>query len=50
MTMVSPTPSIHNPAPITMDDAIASEDGEIVDGAGDAVGPRIDQLDRGIAH
>src|SRR5688572_3203483 len=29
--------------------AIASEDGEIVDGAGDAVGPGIDQLDRGIA-
>src|ERR1041384_4927973 len=29
--------------------AIASEDGEIVDGAGDAVGPGIDQPDRGIA-
>src|SRR5579859_6562102 len=28
--------------------AIASEDGEIVDGAGYAVGPGIDQLDRGI--
>ena len=28
--------------------AIGSEDGEIVDGAGDAVGPGIDQLDRGI--
>jgi len=50
MTMVSPTPSIHNPAPITMDDAIASEDGEIVDGAGDAVGPSIDQPDRGITR
>jgi len=30
--------------------AIASEDGEIIDGAGDAVGPGIDQLDRGIAR
>src|SRR6266446_5366504 len=30
--------------------AIASEDGEIVDGAGDAVGPGIDQPDRGIAR
>src|SRR5690349_19514716 len=30
--------------------AIASEDGEIVDGAGDAVGPRIDQPDRGITR
>ena len=30
--------------------AIACEDGEIVDGAGDAVGPRTDQLDRGIAR
>src|SRR2546421_12101028 len=30
--------------------AIASEDGEIVDGAGDAVGPDIDQPDRGIAR
>ena len=30
--------------------AIASEDGEIVDGAGDAVGPGIDQLDRGITR
>src|SRR3989440_10563958 len=29
---------------------IASEDGEIVDGAGDAVGPGIDQPDRGIAR
>src|SRR5436853_5163872 len=30
--------------------AIASEDREIVDGAGDAVGPGIDQPDRGIAR
>src|SRR6184192_1227718 len=30
--------------------AIRSEDGEIVDGAGDAVGPGIDQPDRGIAR
>src|SRR5213592_38884 len=30
--------------------AIGSEDGEIVDGAGDAVGPGIDQPDRGIAR
>src|SRR5688500_7710408 len=30
--------------------AIASEDGEIVDGAGDAVGPGIDQPDRRIAR
>src|SRR3954463_493611 len=30
--------------------AIASEDGEIVDGAGDAVGPGTDQPDRGIAR
>src|SRR6185437_13616331 len=30
--------------------AIGSEDGEIVDGAGDAVGPGTDQLDRGIAR
>src|SRR6476660_6590369 len=30
--------------------AIASKDGEIVDGAGDAVGPGIDQPDRGIAR
>src|SRR3989441_12306114 len=30
--------------------AIASEDGEIVDGAGDAVGPGIDQPDRGITR
>src|SRR3990170_550980 len=30
--------------------AIGSADGEIVDGAGDAVGPGIDQLDRGIAR
>src|SRR5687768_5873516 len=30
--------------------AIASEHGEIVDGAGDAVGPGIDQPDRGIAR
>src|ERR1700758_4993725 len=30
--------------------AIASEDREIVDGAGDAVGPAIDQPDRGIAR
>src|SRR5687768_6392914 len=30
--------------------AIAGEDGEIVDGAGDAVGPGIDQPDRGIAR
>src|ERR1700758_3374918 len=30
--------------------AIGSEDGEIVDGAGDAVGPGIDQADRGIAR
>src|SRR3990167_5977807 len=30
--------------------AIGSEDGEIVDGAGDAVGPGIDQLDRGITR
>src|SRR6478752_1551779 len=30
--------------------AIASEDGEIVDGAGDAVDPGIDQPDRGIAR
>src|SRR5688572_4624514 len=30
--------------------AIASEDGEIVDGAGNAVGPGIDQLDRGITR
>ena len=30
--------------------AIGSEDGEIVDGAGDAVGPGIDQPDRRIAH
>src|ERR1700741_2246919 len=30
--------------------AIASQDGEIVDGAGDAVGPGIDQPDRGIAR
>src|SRR5688500_13948012 len=30
--------------------AIAREDGEIVDGAGDAVGPGIDQPDRGIAR
>src|SRR5438034_2147271 len=30
--------------------AIPSEDGEIVDGAGDAVGPGIDQSDRGIAR
>src|SRR5436190_13982383 len=30
--------------------AIASEDGEIVDGAGDALGPGIDQPDRGIAR
>src|SRR6266702_3980083 len=30
--------------------AIASEDGEIVDGAGDPVGPGIDQPDRGIAR
>src|SRR6266853_242129 len=29
---------------------IASEDGEIVDGAGDAVGPSINQPDRGIAR
>src|SRR2546421_12888548 len=29
---------------------IASEDGEIVDGAGDAVGPGINQPDRGIAR
>src|ERR1051325_1822693 len=29
---------------------IASEDGEIVDGAGDTVGPGIDQLDRGITR
>src|SRR5688572_30014869 len=30
--------------------AIGSEDGEIVDGSGDAVGPGIDQPDRGIAR
>jgi hypothetical protein len=30
--------------------AIASKDGEIVDGAGDAVGPGIDQPDRGITR
>ena len=30
--------------------AIASEDGEMVDGAGDAVGPCTDQLDRGITR
>src|SRR5450830_294078 len=30
--------------------AIASEDGEIVDGAGDALGPGSDQPDRGIAR
>src|SRR5438046_6135868 len=30
--------------------AIASENGEIVDGAGDAVGPGIDQPDRGISR
>src|SRR5215216_760832 len=30
--------------------AIASEDGEMVDGAGDAVGPGTDQPDRGIAR
>src|SRR5438045_484585 len=30
--------------------AIASEDGEIVDGAGDAVGPGTDQCDRGITR
>src|SRR5215204_5158888 len=30
--------------------AIAGEDGEMVDGAGDAVGPGIDQPDRGIAR
>src|SRR5437764_15114081 len=30
--------------------AIASEDGEIVDGAGDAVGPGTDQPDRGITR
>src|SRR6185436_5865842 len=30
--------------------AIGSEDGEIVDGAGDGVGPGIDQPDRGIAR
>src|SRR5437867_9764864 len=30
--------------------AISSEDGEIVDGAGDAVGPGIDQPDRGITR
>jgi len=30
--------------------AIGSEDGEIVDGAGDAVGPGIDQFDRGITR
>src|SRR2546430_1684657 len=30
--------------------AIGSEDGEIVDGAGDAVGPGTDQPDRGIAR
>src|SRR5436189_3986127 len=30
--------------------AIGSEDGEIVDGAGDAIGPGIDQPDRGIAR
>src|SRR3954447_25067886 len=30
--------------------AVGSEDGEIVDGAGDAVGPPTDQLDRGITR
>src|ERR1700757_5308411 len=30
--------------------AIGSEDGEIVDGAGDTFGPRTDQLDRGITR
>src|SRR5438477_10467837 len=45
-----PTIRLVNARADSISGAIASEDGEIVDGAGDAVGPGIDQPDRGIAR